>query len=227
MAIKKNKNDKNTDSVWLRYTLLLAVLIFAGPAAHFTNQALRGHPLDPNYFWTKWSPFGLFGGGLYNGNGGANWKIGEPKANTLNAQQQRTRSEVREFALSLVNRDRNINKLESILSDPILNEAAQRHAEDMVARRYFDHKSPEGKTPRDRFIAAGGSPYIGVGENIAYQEVSNSFGLTYGVAEELQRGWMYSNGHRENLLIPEYKKFGYGIAVSLDGRVLAVQMFSN
>ncbi|MBF2065635.1 MAG: CAP domain-containing protein [Calothrix sp. C42_A2020_038] len=216
----------NKTGIWWRYTLLLAVLIFAGPAAHFTNQALRGHPLDPNYFWTKWSPLGLFGGGLYNGNGGANWKIGEAKANILNAEQQRTLPELQNFALQLVNRDRNINKLKSITVDPILNDAAQRHAEDMLARRYFNHVSPEGKTPRDRFLDAGGSSSVGVGENIAYQG-TQGLGFTYGIAEELQRGWMYSNGHRENLLTPEYKKFGYGIAVSPNGRVFAVQMFSN
>jgi uncharacterized protein YkwD len=217
----------NKTGIWWRYLLLLAIIIFAGPATHFTSQALRGHPLDPNYFWTKWSPFGLFGGGLYNGTGGANWKIGQPKANLLNADQVRQPSEIRQFALELVNRDRNINKLDSIYIDPILNDAAQSHAEDMAQRNYFDHKSPEGKTPQHRFIVAGGSRNIGVGENIARQGTSDSLGLTYGVTEELQRGWMYSNGHRENLLIPEYKKFGYGIAVTPDGRLYAVQMFSD
>ncbi|OKH55282.1 hypothetical protein NIES2101_04780 [Calothrix sp. HK-06] len=217
----------NKTGIWWRYILLLAIIIFAGPATHFTNQALRGHPLDPNYFWTKWSPFGLFGGGLYNGEGGTNWKIGKPKANILNADELRKLPEVRQFALELVNRDRNINTLGSVVINPVLNDAAQRHAEDMARRNYFDHKSPEGKTPRDRFINAGGSQYNGVGENIAFQGANNSLGLTYGVAEELQRGWMYSNGHRENLLTAEYKKFGYGIAVSPDGRLYAVQMFSD
>ncbi|BDA67099.1 hypothetical protein CAL7716_012650 [Calothrix sp. PCC 7716] len=217
----------NKTGIWWRYLLLLVIIVFARPATYFASQALRGHPVDPNYFWTEWSPFGLFGGRLYNGKGGANWKIGEAKANILNADELRKLSEVRQFALELVNRDRNINTLGSIVTDPVLNDAAQRHAEDMARRNYFDHKSPEGKTPRDRFINAGGSQYNGVGENIAFRGITNSLGLTYGVAEELQRGWMYSNGHRENLLTPEYKKFGYGIAVSPDGRLYAVQMFSN
>lgn len=95
----------NKTGIWWRYLLLLVIIGFAGSATHFASQALRGHPLDPNYFWTEWSPFGMFGGRLYNGKGGANWKIGEPKANTWNADELRKLSEVRQFALELVNRD--------------------------------------------------------------------------------------------------------------------------
>ena len=40
------------------------------------------------------------------------------------------------------------------------------------------------------------------------------------------KGWMYSEGHRHNLLSPQYTKFGYGIVVDHQtGRVFAVQNF--
>ncbi|WP_413176129.1 CAP domain-containing protein [Anabaena azotica] len=90
----------------------------------------------------------------------------------------------------------------------------------------FSHISPEGKNPRDRYVSAGGSPRVGVGENIAKAEI-RGLGLTYGEAEKFQRGWMYSNGHRANLLTAEYKKFVYGVATGRDGRIYAVQMFTN
>lgn len=65
--------------------------------------------------------------------------------------------ELRVFALQLVNRDRTINNLPPLVEDPLLSKAAQFHAQDMLKRHYFEHVTPEGKTPRDRFVAIGGS----------------------------------------------------------------------
>jgi uncharacterized protein YkwD len=217
--------EKKT-GVWWKYSLLLLILIAASPVIHFINQARRGHPLDINYFWSELSPLGLFGQGLYNGNGGKDWKIGQSKLNLFTANEAQSRDQLRAFALELVNRDRVLNQTGKLTLDNLLSEAAQLHAEDMSQRNYFNHVTPEGKNPRDRFLAAGGSKLVAVGENIS-RSGSRTASLTYGIAEELQRGWMYSNGHRENLLTKEYKKFGYGIATSADGKLYAVQMFTD
>ncbi|WP_234300717.1 CAP domain-containing protein [Sphaerospermopsis aphanizomenoides] len=190
------------------------------------NQALRGYPLDVNYFWTELSPLGMFGADLYNGNGGANWKIGQPKATAWNAQQLRSLPELQKFAVELVNRDRTLNNLKPLVTDPLLSQAAQRYAQDMMDRNYFSHISPEGKNPRDRYLAVGGSHHVGVGENI-YKGTFSDLGLNYKQVENFQRGWMYSNGHRANILTPKYGKFGYGIAARPNGEIYAVQMFSN
>lgn len=215
---------KSKTNIWWRYVVLFTVLLVSGPTTHFINQAVRGHPLDINYFWSKLSPLGIFGLGLYNGNGGADWQIGQPKATIWNAEHLRSLPELRTFALELANRDRTLNNLKPLVEDPLLSSAAQLHAQDMLERRYFDHISPEGKSPRDRYLAVGGSLRIGVGENIV-KDQTQGLRLTYGNAEGFQRGWMYSNGHRANLLTPDYTKFGYGIATGGDGRIYAVQMF--
>jgi uncharacterized protein YkwD len=212
--------------VWWKYSLLLLALMIANPVIHFVNQARRGHPLDINYFWSELSPLALLGQGLYNGNGGKDWKIGQSKLNLFTANAACSREQLRAFALELVNRDRAINQLGTLTPDPLLTEAAQLHAEDMSKRNYFNHITPEGNNPRDRFVAVGGNKLVGVGENISLNG-NETTTLTYGIAEKLQRGWMYSNGHRENLLTKEYKKFGYGIATSVDGKLYAVQMFAD
>jgi uncharacterized protein YkwD len=217
---------ENKKGIWWKYSLLLVGLIASTPVIHFVNQARRGHPLDINYFWSELSPLGLFGQGLYNGNGGKDWKIGQSKLNLLTSNQGRSRDQLRAFALELVNRDRVLNQTGKLTLDNLLSETAQLHAEDMSRRNYFNHITPEGNNPRDRFLASGGNKLVGVGENIS-RSGSKGAGLTYGIAEELQRGWMYSNGHRENLLTKEYKKFGYGIATSPDGKLYAVQMFTD
>jgi uncharacterized protein YkwD len=209
-----------------RYALLVAVLVVGGPVTHFINQYQRGYPLDINYFWSELSPQALFGRGLYNGFGGSDWQIGRSSLTPLKASQPASVEELREFALQLVNRDRKLNARLPLVADPLLSLAAQRHAEDMLARQYFDHVSPEGTTPSDRFLAVGGSDRVGVGENIMYSR-ERGLGLTYGKVEEVQRGWMYSNGHRANILTEDYTKFGYGIAIGPGGKIYAVQMFAT
>jgi uncharacterized protein YkwD len=216
---------KNKTGAWWKYVLLFTLLLTFKPISFFIRQAQIGHPLDVNYFWTELSLFGFFQH-CYNGNGGKDWKIGECKTTALNAEQLRSLPLLRKFALELVNRDRNINNLPSLREDKLLTSAAQLHAEDMLSRRYFNHESPEGTTPRQRYVIVGGSKWLGVGENIA-KGSTKGLGLTYGETERWQRGWMYSNGHRANLLTPEYRKFGYGVAASPDGRIYAVQMFSD
>ncbi|MCY7389947.1 MAG: CAP domain-containing protein, partial [Leptolyngbyaceae cyanobacterium CAN_BIN12] len=49
-----------------------------------------------------------------------------------------------------------------------------------------------------------------------------------GLIESFQKSWMYSTGHRQNLLKPEYTRFGYGIVVEqISGRAYAVQNFAT
>ncbi|MBD2133283.1 CAP domain-containing protein [Sphaerospermopsis sp. FACHB-1094] len=213
-------------NLWWRYSLLFMVLWVTPPTMHFISQALRGYPLDINYFWSELSLFQISNLGFYNGSGGSDGKIGQAQVNIWNAEQLRTVTELRNFALNLVNRDRKLNNLPPLVVDNVLSQAAQIHAEDMGEKRYFDHISSDGNSPYDRYVAVGGNSNLGLGENI-YQSSGTGLGLTYGEVEKFQRGWMYSNGHRKNILLLEYKKFGYGIAMGKDGSIYAVQMFSN
>jgi len=161
-----------------------------------------------------------------NGSGGADWKIGEPEVTFWIANNSRSLPELRAFALTLINRDRQLNGLPPLVEDPLLAQAAQLHAEDMKARNYYDHVTPEGKTPTDRLAALGGQG--GVGENIVRQEgsIGTASRLTWGLVETYQKGWMYSDGHRANLLNPHYTKVGYGIVADpMTGRIYAVQNF--
>jgi len=65
----------------------------------------------------------------------------------------------------------------------------------------------------------------GIGENIVFREGGASR-LSYAIVEVFQRSLMYSDGHRQNLLNPNYTKFGYGIAVDpLSRKIYAVQNF--
>lgn len=90
----------------------------------------------------------------------------------------------------------------------ILVEAAGRHAQDMLDRDYFEHDTPEGRSPTDRAAALGYRG--GVGENIAW---GGSTGAIDEVAHTLERHerLFLSSGHRRNLLRADYREVGPGV----------------
>lgn len=133
---------------------------------------------------------------------------------------------VQQFALELANRDRAADGLPPMEVDLELSQAAQRHADDMLRRNYFDHYSPEGESPSDRLAAAGRHGFPA--ENIAMTENPRERHLKAQLLETFQRQWMSSASHRRNLMNPNYVRFGYGLAIDADsGRVFAVQMFTR
>ena len=82
-----------------------------------------------------------------------------------------------------------------------LNQAAQAKAEDMAARNYWSHNTPEGNPPW-MFFSNAGYDYKAAGENLAYGfDTSN----TTVVA------WMNSPGHRANIMNTTYTEVGFGI----------------
>lgn len=89
-----------------------------------------------------------------------------------------------------------------LMHDGALQQAARAHSQDMAARNYFDHTTPEGRTVADRLRAAGfhGKGY---GENIAAGE---------GTAAATVQQWMDSPGHCENIMDPGFRLLGVGYA---------------
>lgn len=131
----------------------------------------------------------------------------------------RDRGSVREEMLNRVNAVRKKARLKPLRLSSVLDRAAQRHAEDMLARGYFDHKSPSGATVRERSRAAGYN-WGAIGENIAFGQTS---------VGEVVETWMGSPGHRKNILSPNFSELGVGLALGKgpDGKhqVLWVQNF--
>jgi uncharacterized protein YkwD len=127
---------------------------------------------------------------------------------------------VRAGLLEMVNKERRRARKPLLRLQPQLNHTAQGYAEDMLARDFYGHKSPEGTTVMDRAQAEG---YRGrtTGENLANGAES---------VDEVMRGWMESKGHRENILNPLFREVGFGVAIGkkTDGyRILWVQCFGK
>ncbi len=105
--------------------------------------------------------------------------------------------------LQLVNNERIKHGLQPLQADPELVPVARAHSQDMFAKGYFAHDTPEGKDPFDRMRAAG-IQFKAAGENLALAQ-------TVKIAHV---NLMNSPGHRANILNPSFGRVGIGI---LDG----------
>ena len=103
-----------------------------------------------------------------------------------------------------------------LTDSPQLRKAAQRHADDMARRKYFDHRGADGNQPKDRVQRAGYAPRL-TGENIAFAPES---------AEEVVAGWLASPGHCANIMDARFTETGIAVATGRQrGHIYWVQVF--
>ena len=116
--------------------------------------------------------------------------------------------------LALVNQERVAVGLRPLALDERLVTVARAHSAEMFRLRYFAHRSPVSGSPFDRLDAAG-IAYSRAGENLAYAQ-------SVSVAH---RGLMASEGHRENILRPEFTRVGIGVIAAGPYGSMFTQMF--
>lgn len=104
--------------------------------------------------------------------------------------------------IAMTNDERAQNDVGTLAENAQLDAAAQAKANDMAAKGYFAHRSPDGKEPWD-FIAAAGYNYQYAGENLAVRFVDS---------KDVVNAWMASPTHRANIVKPQYTQVGIGIA---------------
>lgn len=102
--------------------------------------------------------------------------------------------------VSLTNDEREKNGLEPLEADEELSVVARDKSKDMQSSGYFSHESPTYGSPFDMMDDYGIS-FSTAGENIAHGQRS---------PEEVVNGWMNSQGHRENILNPNFTHIGVG-----------------
>lgn len=115
--------------------------------------------------------------------------------------------------LELVNKYRAENGLGKVEFDVSVKKAADKRAQEIQS--VFSHTRPDG---RDCFsvLSEYGISYRGAGENIAMGQSS---------AHEVMNDWMNSDGHRKNILNPNFTKLGVGLHKGSDGRLYWSQLF--
>ena len=150
----------------------------------------------------------------------------------------------------LTNIERQKLNLSLLSYDAEIRNIARVHSEDMSVRNFFAHETPDGKSPTDRALSANfaldnrswfkklNSSQWQFGENI-YQAnlydsvyVIDNISTDYHwndlekIAKKTVNGWMNSKEHRENIVLPLWKKEGIGVYISDDDKVFITQNFN-
>ncbi len=122
--------------------------------------------------------------------------------------------------VTLTNQKRAENGFGTLSENSQLSIAAGKKADDMFAKNYWAHNSPDGITPWV-FIKQAGYNYVYAGENLARGFNSSS---------DVVNAWMASSTHRANILSANYKDVGFAVkSGSLNGEqtFLVVQEFGS
>ena len=99
-----------------------------------------------------------------------------------------------------VNKERTSRGIAPVEMDTSLQQLARNYAQEMLAKGYFSHYTPDGLSPFDRMNSAH-IQFTYAGENLAFS-----------ANEDLaMQGLMNSPGHRENILSKNYHKIGIGV----------------
>lgn len=120
--------------------------------------------------------------------------------------------EAEQRMVEMVNQERVKAGVGRLEVDPKITAVARGHSEDMFKRLYFAHVNPEGQSAGDRMVA-GGVSFLLAGENIAYAPDVTA----------AHQGLMESEGHRHNILDPQFHRIGIGV---VDGGIWG-QMYTQ
>ena len=156
---------------------------------------MRGNAYRPHLLRDRWLLFFLCGALVAEGFLAGNLFLRQEVPELLSAV---IGSEI----VFLTNDERAALGAPRLLSSKLLEAAAQNKAEDMAARGYFAHATPEGKGPWT-WLKEAGYEYRYAGENLAVRFVDS---------RDAVKAWMDSPSHRANIAKPQYTSIGVGVA---------------
>ena len=120
--------------------------------------------------------------------------------------------------LQLVNQERTTRGLTALQYSDDLEVPAMQHACEMIAGHFFAHDNPNtGSSPGDR-VGLSAFSAVTWGENIACGQAT---------ATEVMTGWMNSDGHRANILNPDFTHLGVGVRSGGSCLIYWVQVFGG
>lgn len=116
--------------------------------------------------------------------------------------------------LDLCNAERAKTGAPALKANNDLTKLARMKSKDIVDKNYFSHQSPTYGSPFEMMRDYGVS-YMYAGENLAQNTT----------ADKAFSAWMGSEGHKKNILNPNFTELGVGIAPKGDGSFIYTQMF--
>lgn len=120
--------------------------------------------------------------------------------------------------LVVTNAARQAAGLKPLRNDAKLNNAAQKHACDMVANDFFGHQGRDGSHSMDRAKTYGFKACTAA-ENIAWGKFDG---------KSVTEGFLKSPGHRANIMLGRLTHMGFGYVPPIGGRQAKfVQLFGR
>jgi len=118
---------------------------------------------------------------------------------------------LKQEVIDLTNAERQKAGLSALKHNSYLESSAQAHSDDMQQRDYFQHDTPEGKTPTERIKGSG---YLHEFDqcncNKSYA-VGENLGKGQTTAKQAIENWMNSPEHKANILNEKFSEIGIGI----------------
>ena len=130
------------------------------------------------------------------------------------------------LALNQINASRAQYGFAPLVLDSAITSVANAHAWDMMNYNYFSHTGRDGSSVRTRLSRAG-IPYSHAGENICeYTGIGMNATLNWCHSTFMSEPYPGYNNHIGNILDPDFRRVGVGIAVS-GGKVVVVWDFAG
>lgn len=142
-------------------------------------------------------------------------------------QQETVEINIVEFerrVLEETNRERAQHGLAPLTGNSSLANVARAHSQDMATNNFFGHIGSDGSSPFDRVTRAGFSTQCHSTENVLLSQFGfpgSPLVLTHDTRNRIQatperavETWMNSPGHRANILNPNMRHIGVGVAVA-------------
>ncbi|MFL8711533.1 CAP domain-containing protein [Clostridioides sp. GD02377] len=144
-----------------------------------------------------------------------NSESNKPEDNNNSGSTNGDFSAYQKEVVDLVNIERSKAGLNPLTLDSSVSNVATKKSQDMIDNNYFSHNSPTYGSPFD-MLKKFGISYKTAGENIAMGQKT---------PKEVVNAWMNSEGHRKNILNPNFSKIGVGVAQKSGGSLYWTQIF--
>ncbi|HAT4873487.1 CAP domain-containing protein [Clostridioides difficile] len=139
----------------------------------------------------------------------------KPDDNNNSGSTSENFSAYQKEVVDLVNVERAKAGLNPLTLDSSISNVATKKSQDMIDNNYFSHNSPTYGSPFD-MLKKFGISYKTAGENIAMGQKT---------PKEVVNAWMNSEGHRKNIMNPNFSKIGVGVAQKSGGSIYWTQIF--
>ncbi|WP_095889646.1 CAP domain-containing protein [Clostridioides difficile] len=139
----------------------------------------------------------------------------KPDDNNNSGSTSESFSAYQKEVVDLVNIERAKAGLNPLTLDSSISNVATKKSQDMIDNNYFSHNSPTYGSPFD-MLKKFGLSYKTAGENIAMGQKT---------PKEVVNAWMNSEGHRKNIMNPNFSKIGVGVAQKSGGSIYWTQIF--